>query len=313
MRAVVVLETAKISTTTMTIVNRAKARTTVAALSCSPLRPHNAALTDSLIPCAPASTAWVGVEDVVAAMAAVAVADQEAAMAVTVEAEAVMEAAAVVVVGGRIVLVAGASGLVGQAVLQGLLADESVATVHSVGRRVLPVQHAKLVQHTLDFAALPALPAVNEAFVALGTTLKVAGSQAAFRAVDFTAVVCLAQALRAQGTSKLGVVSAVGASAQSPVFYNRVKGEMEDALKAIGFPTLVVARPSLLAGARENLNQATRPAERISLFVARVLRPLIPANYQAVNASQVASGLLHAVRNRPPGLHVMLSGELQQF
>ena len=178
---------------------------------------------------------------------------------------------------------------------------------------MLPVQHAKLVQHTLDFAALPALPAVNEAFVALGTTLKVAGSQAAFRAVDFTAVVCLAQALRAQGTSKLGVVSAVGASAQSPVFYNRVKGEMEDALKAIGFPTLVVARPSLLAGARENLNQATRPAERISLFVARVLRPLIPANYQAVNASQVASGLLHAVRNRPPGLHVMLSGELQQF
>lgn len=311
MRAVVVLETAKISTTTMTIVNRAKARTTVAALSCSPLRPHNAALTDSLIPCAPASTAWVGVEDVVAAMAAVAVADQEAAMAVTVEAEAVMEAVAVV--GGRIVLVAGASGLVGQAVLQGLLADESVATVHSVGRRVLPVQHAKLVQHTLDFAALPALPAVNEAFVALGTTLKVAGSQAAFRAVDFTAVVCLAQALRAQGTLKLGVVSALGASAQSPVFYNRVKGEMEDALKAIGFPTLVVARPSLLAGARENLNQATRPAERISLFVARVLRPLIPANYQAVNASQVASGLLHAVRNRPPGLHVMLSGELQQF
>ncbi len=178
---------------------------------------------------------------------------------------------------------------------------------------MLPLQHAKLVQHTVDFAALPRLPAVLEAFITLGTTLKVAGSQAAFRAIDFTAVVTLAQALRAQGTTKLGVVSAMGASAQSPVFYNRVKGEMEDALKALGFQTLVIARPSLLAGPRENLNQATRPGERISLVLARVLRPLIPANYQAVDIRQVAAGLLHAVGHGPAGVRVMLSGELQQY
>ncbi len=178
---------------------------------------------------------------------------------------------------------------------------------------MLPLQHAKLVQHTVDFAALPRLPAVQEAFIALGTTLKVAGSQAAFRAVDFTAVVTLAQALRAQGTTKLGVVSAMGASAQSPVFYNRVKGEMEDALKALDFQTLVIARPSLLAGPRENLNQPARPGERISLVLARVLRPLIPANYQAVDVCQVAAGLMHAVGRGPAGVHVMLSGELQQY
>ncbi len=181
---------------------------------------------------------------------------------------------------------------------------------------MLPVQHAKLVQHTLDLAnpaALAALPPVQEALVALGTTLKVAGSRDAFRAIDFTAVVALAQAVYAQGATKFAVVSAMGASARSTVFYSRVKGEMEDALQAICFQTLVIARPSLLAGAREALNQAARPGERISLLFARALRPLIPANYQAVNASQVAAALLHAMRKGPAGVRVMLSGELQQF
>ena len=160
----------------------------------------------------------------------------------------------------RSVLIAGASGLVGREILQGLLADDSVAAVHSLGRRELPLQHPKLTQHRVDFSkALPALPRVGEAFVALGTTIKVAGSQEAFRAVDFDAVLAVAKAAKAAGATRLGVVSAMGADPQSRIFYNRVKGEMEAALSALGFDTLVIARPSFLVGDREALGQ---PAAR---------------------------------------------------
>ena len=125
------------------------------------------------------------------------------------------------VAAGRVALVAGATGLVGQAVLVGLLADKSYVQVICVGRRALPLQHPKLVQHTVDFkAAAPfaALPHVDDVFIALGTTIKVAGSQAAFKAIDFEAVVAVAQAARAQGATKLGVVSAMGADPKSAIF-----------------------------------------------------------------------------------------------
>ena len=170
----------------------------------------------------------------------------------------------------RTVVVAGASGLVGREILQGLLADESVAAVHSLGRRELPLTHPKLTQHRVDFKALPALPRVGEAFIALGTTIKVAGSQEAFRAVDFDAVVAVAKAAKAAGARRLGVVSAMGANPRSAIFYNRVKGEMEEALSALGFDTLVIARPSFLAGDREALGQPLRSGEKLALRVSQL-------------------------------------------
>src|SRR5690606_17391283 len=136
----------------------------------------------------------------------------------------------------------------GQAVLQGLLADDSVAAVHALGRRKLGFEHPKLISHAVDFAALPPLPPLDEAYLALGTTIKVAGSQEAFRAVDYEANLAVARAARAAGARRLGLVSAMGADARSSIFYNRVKGELEDALTALGFSTLVIARPSFLAG-----------------------------------------------------------------
>jgi uncharacterized protein YbjT (DUF2867 family) len=213
---------------------------------------------------------------------------------------------------GRVVLIAGASGLVGQEILQGLLSDRSVGAVHSLGRRELPVQHPKLAQHQVDFKALPALPRVDEAFVALGTTIKVAGSQEAFRAVDYDAVVALAKAAKAAGASRLGVVSAMGANPRSNVFYSRVKGEMEDALSALGFETLVIVRPSLLAGDREALGQPLRSGEKIGLSVTRWLGPLIPANYRSIDVKAVARALLTAVRETR-GRRIIPSGELRLF
>ena len=211
----------------------------------------------------------------------------------------------------RVAMVAGATGLVGREILAALLADKSVKTVHSVGRRKIDLKHPKLVQHVVDFANLKDLPPVDDVLIALGTTIKVAGSQAAFRAVDFEAVVALARAARVRGAIHLGVVSAMGASAKSPIFYNQVKGEMEEAVSALGYASVSIAQPSMLAGDRASLDQPLRSGERLALSVTRWLKPLIPANYQSVQANDVAAGLLHAVRAGQPGVHRVLSSALQ--
>lgn len=214
-------------------------------------------------------------------------------------------------VAGRTVLVAGATGLVGREILQGLLADDSVAAVHSLGRRPLQQQHPKLTHHEVDFARLPALPAAGEVFLALGTTIKVAGSQAAFRAVDFDANLAVARMAIAAGATKCVVVSAMGANARSSVFYNRVKGELEDALTALGFQTLVIARPSFLVGDRVALGQPPRGGEKLAMAVSRWLAPLIPDNLKAIQARSVAHALLNTGRPAS-GKHVLLSGQMRQ-
>lgn len=210
----------------------------------------------------------------------------------------------------RTVAIAGATGLVGREILQGLLADDTVAAVHALGRRSLSVQHPKLISHVVDFAATVQLPPVDEVYLALGTTIKVAGSQAAFRAVDVDANLAVARAARAAGAGRAGVVSAMGADAHSRIFYNRVKGELEDALSALGFDALVIARPSMLAGSRESLGQPIRHGEKIGLAVSSLLRPLIPRNYRPIAAADVARALLARVP-AAQGKQILLSGVMQ--
>jgi uncharacterized protein YbjT (DUF2867 family) len=210
----------------------------------------------------------------------------------------------------RTALVAGATGLVGREIVRGLLADASVASVHVLARRPVGITDAKLREHVVDFAALPALPACDEAYLALGTTIKVAGSQPAFRAVDFEANLAVARAAQAAGARRLGVVSAMGADPASGIFYSRVKGELEQALAALGFEALVIARPSMLAGNRGALGQPERHGEHMALAVSRWLKPLIPANYRSIAAQDVAAALLREVP-RAQGREVLLSGAMQ--
>lgn len=214
----------------------------------------------------------------------------------------------------RVALVAGATGLVGREVLAALLADKRYSAVHSVGRRPAAIQHAKLTSHIVELRGLTTLPGVghvDDVFIALGTTIRAAGSQAAFRAVDFDAVVAVARAARSLGATRLGVVSAMGADARSRVFYNRVKGEMEAALAQLGYQTLVLARPSLLDGDRRTLAQDTRPIERWGLLAMSLLKPLIPANYRTIGAARVADALVHAVSSAGNGVRVLSSGDMQ--
>jgi uncharacterized protein YbjT (DUF2867 family) len=223
----------------------------------------------------------------------------------------VVVAEASAAVAARVALVAGATGLVGREVLAALLADKHTSAVHSLGRRTLPLTHPKLTQHIVDFAALPELPRTDDVFICLGTTIKVAGSQQAFRAVDYEAVVAVAHAAIAQGATKLGVVSAMGADAKSGIFYNRTKGEMEAAVSALGYQSVSIAQPSMLAGNRASLDQPVRKGELWALNMSRWLGPLIPANYRSILVTDVAAGLVRAVKAGRPGVQRLLSGQLQ--
>lgn len=210
----------------------------------------------------------------------------------------------------RTVLIAGATGLVGREILAGLLADSSVGAVHCLGRRKPGVEHPKLTAHLVDFAALPALPAAVEVYLALGTTIKVAGSQAAFRAVDYAANLAVAKAALAAGVTKVGLVSSMGTDSKSGIFYSRVKGELEDALSEMPFAGLVIARPSMLLGNREELGQPVRRGEEVASVLATIGGFLIPANYKPIAALAVAKALLSRVPSAS-GKAVLLSGSMR--
>jgi len=219
--------------------------------------------------------------------------------------------------GAPAALLAGATGLVGRAILTRLLGPDRTHRVVVVARKPLPTTLARDPRLTVlvgDMATLAgAANAIGDVYIALGTTIKVAGSEAAFRAVDFDLVVAIARAARAAGATRLGVVSALGADRRSRVFYNRVKGEMEDAVAALGYASVVIARPSLLLGDRAALGQPTRRAEVFAARVLGPLLPLVPARVRPIAAEKVARALIAAVETAPKGTSVLSSAELQRL
>ena len=209
----------------------------------------------------------------------------------------------------RRALLLGATGLTGGHLLRLLLSPESgYRQVIAPARRPLDSSDPRLTTVALDLAdpaALAPYVAVDDVFCCLGTTIKKAGSQAAFRHVDHDLPLAAARAARAAGAQRYLLVSAVGADAKSRIFYNRVKGELEDALSALGFPGGVdIARPSLLLGDRGE----SRPAERAASFLMSAAAPLFRGGlrrYQAIPAASVAAALYHAARRPPaPGRRV---------
>jgi uncharacterized protein YbjT (DUF2867 family) len=212
-------------------------------------------------------------------------------------------------------LLAGASGLVGRALLALLLESPRYRRLHLLLRRPVPGLPAggRIETAVVDFARLPALPSVDDVFIALGTTIRAAGSEAAFRRVDFEAVLAVAGAARAAGARCLVVVSALGADPKSPVFYSRVKGEMEREVAALGYERLVIAQPSLLLGDRAALGQPRRPGEE---WAARLLRPalaLLPRAVRPIGAEAVARAMLHAAEHAGPGVTRLSSARMQAF
>jgi uncharacterized protein YbjT (DUF2867 family) len=214
----------------------------------------------------------------------------------------------------RTALLAGATGLVGRALLPMLLAGNDYRRVHVLLRRAVPdiEAGAKLEVSYVDFARLPAaFPKVDDVFITLGTTIRVAGSEAAFRQVDLDFVVHTARAARAAGATRLAAVSALGADPQSRVFYNRVKGQMQAAIAELGYASVVIAQPSLLLGDRAALGQPARPGET---WAARLLGPLgsvVPKRVRPIAARAVAAALLAAIAEARPGVRILTSEEMQ--
>jgi uncharacterized protein YbjT (DUF2867 family) len=196
----------------------------------------------------------------------------------------------------RTALLAGATGLVGSFLLERLLASMSYASVEVLARRDSGQTHPKLKSEIVDFARLDERRvAADDVFCCLGTTIGQAGSQAAFRRVDYDYPVALARAAARGGAKRFLVVSALGANSASRVFYNRVKGEMEAAVRASGVPKVYVFRPSLLSGPRKE----SRLGEQVGLVAGALLGPLL-GKYRPIHADLVAAAMLNAAEQDLP-------------
>lgn len=215
------------------------------------------------------------------------------------------EATGLVVTATRTAVIAGASGLVGGELLDALLADLTWDQVVSVGRRRVHREHPRLEQRVVSFADLGELPACTDVFSCLGTTIRAAGSQDAFRAVDHDAVVALAEAAYRAGAERFLHVTALGASPRSRIFYNRVKGEAERDVAASGVPTTVAFRPSMLDGERAE----SRPAERAGLIAMRAVGPLL-GRYRPTRAGDLARAMVAEAKDDRPGHRVVEAGEI---
>jgi len=209
--------------------------------------------------------------------------------------------------GGLTAVLAGATGLVGGECLQRLLASKRYTRVVAMSRRPLESggRHRKLETVVTDFDRLDKVAAQlggDHVFCALGTTIRKAGSQARFRVVDHDYPLRLASITLGQGARHFSLVSALGASRTSPFFYSRVKGELEDDLRRMGWSSLAMFRPSVIAGDRGE----SRPLERLG---ERMLR-FAPATWRPVEAGDIAAAMISTALDEPPGVTIVESRDI---
>ncbi|HEV2495675.1 MAG TPA: NAD-dependent epimerase/dehydratase family protein [Terriglobia bacterium] len=209
-------------------------------------------------------------------------------------------------------VIAGASGLVGGHCLKLLLDEPRYDTVLTLVRGPIPQVHPRLAQKIVDFDRLETLERtpVSDAFCALGTTMRQAGTRDQFRKVDFDYTLKVAQWSRAAGATQLALVSSVGADPRSRNFYLRTKGEIEEAIAGLSFASLHIFRPSILVGERRE----RRLAETLGIGVARGLQFLLVGGlrrYRPIPAATVASAMVAAVATGAPGRHVYHFDEMK--
>lgn len=205
-------------------------------------------------------------------------------------------------------MIVGATGAVGHQVLTAALADPRIDEVVAPTRRPLPA-HAKLLNPVVDFAHLPVDAdwwQVDAVICTLGTTIKVAGSQSAFAAVDRDLPITVAKLAREAGATRYALNSSLGASLTGN-FYQRTKAQAEAGIRDCGYPVFTIVRPSLIDARRER----SRPGEVAGILVARLLRPLIPSRYRAVKPEAIARALLDGVLVAQSGEHVIESEHIR--
>ncbi len=205
-------------------------------------------------------------------------------------------------------LLVGATGLVGSHVLKQALADSRIELLIAPTRKALR-EHPKLEAPVVDFDRLPEDAPwwkTDAVVCTLGTTIKTAGSRQAFRRVDHDYPLAVARLARRHGAHSYVLNSAMAADASSVVFYNRVKGELEQALAGVGFSSLTYVRPGLIGGERRE----SRPGERLAIGAVSALGALLPRRFRLNPAENIARALLDAAFRAEPGVHVVSSDAL---
>lgn len=212
-------------------------------------------------------------------------------------------------------LVFGASGLTGQHCLMQLLASSKYESVTIFVRKKLAISHPKLVQHEINFDNLASASSafnIDHVYCCLGTTIKKAGTKSAFKAIDLDLVVQIAKLSKQHAVECFSVISSIGADKGSLSFYTSIKGQMEQALIAIGLNKLIIARPSLLLGERKE----QRLLEHISIRLCKALSWLFIgslAKYKAIDAKSVAKALIVYANKENNGnecVHIVENDEL---
>jgi uncharacterized protein YbjT (DUF2867 family) len=201
----------------------------------------------------------------------------------------------------RKALIVGATGLIGRFCLQALLDDSNYSEVIALVRKPLLKTHRKLKTVVTSFDDLESETSnihADDIYCCLGTTIKKARSQDAFKKIDLTLVVAVAKLMKKQGTEQFLVISALGADKNSKVFYNRTKGEMESSLQELGYPCIRIIRPSLLLGPREEF----RLGEKIGVILTPVIKHFLMGSlkrYSPVEAEKVAQFMVKVALEEP--------------
>ena len=211
----------------------------------------------------------------------------------------------------KIALIAGASGLTGHSLIRLLLKSDDYHKVIALVRKPLGAGHDKLEEAVVDFDRLPDMtdfPMASDVFCCLGTTIKKAGSREAFYKVDFTYPYELAKRALKEGAQRFFLVSALGANKKSGIFYNRVKGELEDQLSFLDYRTIYIFRPSLLLGKRNE----RRPGERFAQVVSRIIPFIGPfKKYKPIRGEKVADAIMKVALQNDKGCY-FYSSELMR-
>lgn len=203
---------------------------------------------------------------------------------------------------GKSVLVAGATGLVGRECVDLLLANPAFTRIVALVRRPLSmeIESERLKIQKVEFDHLedrPEVFGVDFILCALGTTMRQAGSESAFRVVDYDYPLSIARIGFARGARHFLLVSSLGADPGSGIFYLRVKGELENAITEVGYRSVTIVRPSVLIGVRQERRFAERVAQRFAF--------LFPARFRPVGATRVAAALVRAASEDAPGRRII--------
>ncbi len=211
----------------------------------------------------------------------------------------------------RVALVAGSTGLIGSQLLDLLLADNAYSIVIALSRKPLAITNPKLNNIVLEADELKNFGDIkaDDVYCCLGTTIKQAKTKEAFRKIDFDYPVELANTLKNTGARQFLLISALGANKNSRIFYNQVKGQVEEAVSAVGFYAYHIFRPSLLIGPRKE----QRAGEDAAKVFYKIFGFLIPAKYKGIESIKVARAMIRFAKENKSGKFIHESGELQKF